>query len=105
MFIHHTNTRQKETSQDDSTDKAFLKEWQINWNKSETADFFRKICPYVGYISHIRIDRPNEIKMTRLRFGITLLNDNLHKHKINPDRLWQTCKTPDTAEHYLMNCE
>ena len=33
------------------------------------------------------------------------MNDYLHKFKIHPDGLCQTCKIPETTEHYLLNCE
>ena len=92
--------------QDNIIDKIFLEEWQLSWSKSETGSFFRQICPIVGKnVSYMNKNRLKEIKITRVRFGKTQLNEHLHKLNIHPDGLCQTCRVSETLEHYLLKCD
>ena len=41
----------------------------------------------------------------RLRLGHVGLNDYLHRFNMNDSNLCQQCKTPETIDHFLLNCQ
>ena len=75
------------------------------WNGSETGAFYRNIVPIVSNkIKYCNKNRSIEKSVTRLRLSKCRLNQWLHQINRHSDGLCQTCRTPETVEHFLLAC-
>lgn len=79
--------------------------WQNRWNDSETGNFYKTVNPAVtSSLPFYHSNRKTEVTVMRLRFGQCRLNYTLHKMQCHPTGLCETCKTPETIKHHLMEC-
>jgi len=87
-------------------DKHVLRSWQEKWSTCNTGRHNYKIEPKVSYLSKYREThcRQKEIQISRLRLGKCRLNHYLYKMGCHETGLCNTCKIPETIDHYLLNC-
>ena len=76
------------------------------WTNGTTGRHYSKIEPLVnGDVKYVSSHRVKEVKITRLRLGKCKLNAYLHEIGLHPNGLCEKCKTPETTEHHLLQCE
>ena len=79
--------------------------WQSLWDTDRTGRSYFRIEPKVSTkIKYSNSNRKKELVITRLRFGKCKLNSHLHKIKIHATGLCSQCNTPETIQHFLMEC-
>jgi hypothetical protein len=89
----------------DAVDNYILQKWQMQWDKSKTGNLNRRIVPLVSSKSKFSSNsRYKEVIISRLRLGKCRLNFYLHEIKCHPTGLCDTCKVPETIEHFILNC-
>jgi len=86
------------------------KKWQQSWDASNKGRHFYSIVPSVTRKTiTTHSSRAKEVALTRLRLGKCKLNHYLHKMNLHmnlhSDGLCKECKTPETIDHYLLQCE
>ena len=80
--------------------------WQRQYTNSSTARIYKQIEPKVSTeIKFINKNRRKEIAITRLRLGKCLLNSYLHQINKHETGLCETCKVPETVQHFLLECQ
>jgi hypothetical protein len=86
-------------------DRKIVKKWQKHYLKSHKAKWYKEIEPQVTAKTKLTdSNRRKEVILTRLRLGRCNLNAYKFKIKQHPTGLCDTCKVPETIEHYLINC-
>ena len=81
-------------------------EWQRIYTNSSTARMYKQIEPKVSTeLKFINKNRKKEVVITRLRLGKCLLNSCLHQINKHDTGLCDTCKVPETVEHFLLYCQ
>ena len=79
--------------------------WQLQWDTTEIALFYKTLVPTVSYsIQFSDSNRAMESILTKLRFNHNKLNANRYKIGCADSPLCDTCRTPETLEHYLFDC-
>ena len=87
-------------------EKYVKRKWQNLWTNGTTGRHYSKIEPLVnGDVKYVSSYRVKEVKITRLRLGKCNLNAYLHEIGLHPNGLCEKCKTPETIEHHLLQCE
>jgi len=87
-------------------EQDIYKEWQSYYNRSSTARSYKEIEPIVSKeIKYTNKNRRKEVTLTRLRLGKCRLNNNLHKIRRHENGLCDTCKVPETVQHFLLDCQ
>jgi len=87
-------------------DSVIYAEWQQNYTNSSTAPTYKHLEPIVNKdIKYMENNRRKETMITRLRLGKCLLNMYLHKIGRHDTGLCETCRQPETVEHFLLNCK
>ena len=79
--------------------------WQNQWSESEKGGDYRIIEPRTS--RNIKLtcrNRKREVIMTRLRFGKSQLNYYMHIMRMHKDGTCDECNTPETIEHFILNC-
>ena len=81
--------------------------WQQHWDDGFVGRHFYAIQREVGKETRylMRMNRKDETVITRLRLGRCTLNHYLHAMKCHPDGTCDTCGTPETIRHLLMECQ
>ena len=81
--------------------------WQQYWDDGFVGRHFYAIQKEVGKETRysMRMNRKDETVITRLRMGRCKLNHYLHAMKCHPDGTCDTCGTPETICHLLMECQ
>lgn len=89
-----------------SIDAEIDKEWQQQYDVSKTGQHYKQLEPKVSRsVKFVDKNRRKERLITRLRLGKCLLNHYLHQIHCHPTGLCDHCNTPETIEHYLLNCQ
>ena len=89
-----------------SIDAEIDKEWQQQYDDSKTGQHYKQLEPKVSRsVKFVDKNRRKERLITRLRLGKCLLNHYLHQIHLHPTGLCDHCNTPETIEHYLLNCQ
>ena len=89
----------------DAVDSYILDQWQKQWNDSITGALNKRIVPLVSCKSKYSSNsRYKEVMISRLRLGKCRLNYYLNVMKCHPTGLCDTCKVPETIEHFLIDC-
>jgi exonuclease III/ribonuclease HI len=86
-------------------DRHIVALWQSEWTSSNTGSHLRRIQPTVGKKSRLVFrSRRTETLSHRLRLGMCWLNACLSKIGVGSTNLCRSCQTPETVEHYLLEC-
>jgi len=89
-----------------SIDQKIQIEWQNSYKESKTGHHYKLLHPSVNSsIKYSCKNRQQETLITRLRLGKCHLNKYLHEINAHPTGLCQYCNTPETVEHYVLNCQ
>lgn len=82
------------------------KKWQECWDKNPTLNHYKILEPKVNNKGKFigKNCRKNQVQITRLRLGACCLNTHLQKIGCHPDGLCDSCKVPDTIEHFILSC-
>ena len=90
-----------------AVDRHILQQWQDRWN--QTTSLYKMVTPTVSHTAHcVRSTgrcRRKEVAATRLRLNNCRLNYYLHRIKCHDTGLCDSCKVPETIEHYVLRCE
>ena len=79
--------------------------WQRQWDVSDSGRVFHSLKPSIDEKS--LFDYPNRkmfCQIEQLRMRYTQLNKYLHQIGVKDSPLCE-CGSPETVEHYLLNCE
>ena len=85
--------------------KAAILAWQLHYNTKKDTLQIGVIKPTIchwPWASHH--NRAAETALTRLRISHIELNSYLNRFNQSDSPLCQTCRTPETTEHYLFSC-
>ena len=87
--------------------ETILKEWQEIYTENKTGSFYKSIHPVVSLkIKYQDKNRQKEQFLTKLRLGLTLLNDRKFKLGLHDNNLCENCQSkPETIEHVLFDCQ
>ena len=86
-------------------DNQILLEWQTCYTNSKKAKWYKEVVPMVSNeIKYSSKRRKKEIIITRLRLGRCFLNHTKQQIGRHTDGLCERCRTPETIEHYLLDC-
>lgn len=86
--------------------KSIADEWQTRWNTNKRGSHYRELEPRTtSNIKYESKPRKKEVLITRLRFQKCRLNAHLHSINCHKDGLCDTCKIPETVEHFLLECK
>ena len=79
--------------------------WQNLWDNATKGRMYYSVTPVVSTKPLFSCNnRQKEVVLNRLRYGFTRLNHTMHLIKLHPDGLCDTCWTPETVSHYLLDC-
>ena len=83
-----------------------LQVWQEQFSKTHKGSHYRSIEPLVSNKSKYadNKNRAKEVLISRLRLGKCRLNFYLQQMKKHPTGCCDTCKAPETIEHYILHC-
>ena len=83
-----------------------INKWQLEYDKDEKGNHYKSICPTVSTNNKFTDPcRKKEAQIGRLRLGVSLTNQRLHKLGKHPNGLCDTCLVPDTIDHLLLHCK
>lgn len=86
-------------------DRYVTEHWQNEWESANTGAFYRRLVPKVDQTRSSRFgSRRKEVTATRLRFGKCALNDHLHCVGVHATGHCDSCKVPETVQHFLLEC-
>ena len=89
--------------------RNFFKEWERVWKLSVgqtgKGSHMRTITDKIphDFITYNK-SRRVEVVMARLRIGHTGVKSHLFRLGLTEDNLCEECSTPETLEHFIMNC-
>ena len=87
-------------------DQEIYEDWQKLYSESPTARSYKEIEPTVNKeIKFTNKNRRKEVIITRLRLGKCRLNSCLQKINRHDTGLCDTCKVPETVQHFLLDCQ
>ena len=90
----------------EAVDNYILQKWQEQWDNLLTGKLNRRIVPLVSQKSKYSSNsRYKEVNISRFRLGKCRLNYYLNVMNSHPTGLCDTCKVPETIEHYLLKCQ
>ena len=79
--------------------------WQAEWNASTKGEHYRNIEPVVTRQMKLGDrNRKREVIKARLRFGKCNMNSYLKIMNRHRDGNCDTCNTPETIEHFILEC-
>ena len=79
--------------------------WQAEWNASTKGEHYRNIEPVATRQMKLgEQNRKREVIKTRLRLGKCNLNSYLKIMNRHRDGNCDTCNTPETIEHFILEC-
>jgi len=83
-----------------------LQVWQDKWSKAQKGAHYRSIEPLVSNKSKYadRTNRAKEVLISRLRLGKCRLHSYLQEIKKHSTGCCDTCKVPETIDHYILHC-
>jgi len=83
-----------------------LEIWQREWTKNNKGVHNRSIEPVVSNKCKYsdKKNRAKEVLISRLRLGKCRLNFYLHQIKKHQSGWCDTCKVPETIDHYILQC-
>ena len=88
-----------------SIEDIIITKWQDYWNNHTKGRFYFMIEPDVSLkVKFTNKDKHKQTTITRLRFGKTLLNDNLFLFKRHPTGSCSLCGISETVIHVLLYC-
>lgn len=79
-------------------------EWQMLWEDGLTGRQFYNIHKKVGVLRPTSRSRREENVFSRMRFGHTSLNSNLHRIQKHADGNCVYCGYPETVDHVFIQC-
>ena len=81
--------------------------WQMQWNASKKGHHYKTIQPTVTRRMKLSAtaNRKREVIQTRLRLGKCCMNSYLQTINRHPDGNCSVCNTPETIEHYILECQ
>jgi ribonuclease HI len=91
---------------DELVDEYIMHKWQNIFDRNKTG-LFNKAVNNNKVNSKIKYEntcRGKEVVLSRLRLGRCRLNKYLHDMGKHGSGLCDTCKVPETVEHYVMSC-
>jgi ribonuclease HI len=83
-----------------------LQLWQTQWYTTQKGAHYRSIQPLVSNkIKYAdRNNRAKEVLISRLRLGKCRLNFYQQQLRMHPTGLCDTCRVPETIDHYVLHC-
>jgi hypothetical protein len=82
--------------------------WQTRWNSTKTSNSTKTRTVHKtadnNRIKYTNKSRGKQVAITRLRLGHCSLNNYLRRVGRHTTGLCETCRVPETVEHYLMSC-
>ena len=88
-----------------NVDRYVESQWQEQWQANLTGKLYHKLEPNVRRAhSAVSRNRATETLAHRLRFERCGLNACLQKIGKHDTGLCDTCRVPETVEHYLLTC-
>lgn len=86
--------------------KEIMKEWQTRWDEESRGRHYWSIESKVSRkIKFATTPRCKEVAITRLRLGKCQLNHYLKILDLHNTGLCETCRSPETVEHWVLNCK
>ena len=90
-------------------DKLFFQYWKRNWKcgvlLSGKGKHLSGLQKEIKDNSWLKIkSRRIETAITRMRLGHAGINQHLYRFELYDSPLCEICRTPETIEHFLLNC-